>query len=159
MPNTATIYLPLNTYVSVLSFTNAYFSQRVTITPEVGNQTVLTGSGEHNAPMPNGNFGLTTPGTSINPLGFKMTITVEAQQQNGQWAPSQVSQGSCSVMYYSLAMVVSEDYVDNDWNDAIVQFSYWLPPTNRSQERAKQLTAAKNSEKEPAKSKKPKPQR
>jgi hypothetical protein len=146
MPNTATIYLPLNTYVSVLCFTNAGFNQRVTITPEVGTPTVLVGSGEHNAPMPNGNFGITTPGTSISPLGFKMTVAVDAQQPNGQWAPSQVSQGSCSVMYYSLAMVVSEDYVDNDWNDAIAQFSYWMPPSMRSQERAEQLTASKSAE-------------
>jgi len=76
MPNTATIYLPLNTYVSVACFTNAAFLQQVTITPETGNAVVLTGSGEHNAPMPNGNFSLTTPSSSQDPkLGYRMVVS------------------------------------------------------------------------------------
>jgi hypothetical protein len=139
VPNIAAIYLPLNTFVSVQCFTNARFQQRVTITPETGNARVLTGSGEHNAPMPNGNFSITTPGASVNPLGYKVKISVESSSASGQWAPSQVSQGSCAVMYYSLAMVVSEDYVDQDWNDAVVQFSWWIPPSVRSMNRARQL--------------------
>mgnify|MGYP006184278371 CR=1 FL=1 len=143
MPNTAVVYLPLGTFVSVACFTNASFNQRVTITPETGNPTVLTGSGEHNAPMPGGAFSLTTPNSSQSPMGYKMTIAVESQQPNGQWAGSQVSQGSCSVMYYSLALVVSEDYVDQDWNDAVVQFSWWIPPSTRSMERAAQIEAAR----------------
>ena len=143
MPNIATIYLPLNTYVSVQCFTNAGFNQRVTITPEVGTATVLVGNGEHNAPMPNGTFSINTPGTSINQLGFRVTVAIESFQPNGQWAPSQVSQGSCSVMYYSLSMVTSEDFTDNDWNDAVAQFSWWAPPSTRPQERAAQLTEAK----------------
>lgn len=143
MPDTATIYLPLNTYVSTACFTNAAFEQQVTITPETGSPWVLTGSGEHNAPMPNGNFSLTTPSSARGPLGYRMVITVQSKQPNGPWAPSQVSQGSCSVGYYYLAMVVSEDYVDEDWNDAIVQFSWWVPPKARSKERAAQIAAAR----------------
>jgi Fucose-binding lectin II (PA-IIL) len=139
LPNTATIYLPLNTFVSVACFTNASFDQRVTITPETGNPSVLTGRGEHNAPMPGGSFSLTTSGTSRSPNGYRVVVSVESQQPNGRWEPSQVSQGSCSVMYYSLAMVVSEDYVDQDWNDAVVQFSWWAPPSARSEERAAQI--------------------
>jgi hypothetical protein len=143
MPNTATIYLPLSTYVSVACFTNASFNQRVTITPETGSATVLVGSGEHNTPMPNGSFSITTPSSSSSPLGYRITVSVESYQPNNQWAPSQVSQGSCSVMYYSLAMVVSEDYVDNDWNDAVAQFSWWIPPAPRPLARAQQLEAQK----------------
>jgi len=48
------------------------------------------------------------------------------------------------VVYYWLAMVISEDYLDNDWNDAVVQFSWWVPGTSRSQERAKQIEAARS---------------
>lgn len=132
MPNIATVYLPLNTFVSVAAFTNAGFNQRVTITPETGSPTVLVGSGEHNKPMPNGNYSINTPASSSSPLGYKITVAVESYQPSGTWAPSQVSQGSCSVMYYSLALVVSEDYVDNDWNDAVVQFTWWLPPSTRA---------------------------
>jgi hypothetical protein len=39
-------------------------------------------------------------------------------------------------------MVISEDYVDLDWNDAVAQFSWWVPPSARSQQRARQLEAA-----------------
>lgn len=136
MPNVATIYLPLNTFISVAAFTNAGFNQRVTLTPETGSPTVLTGSGEHNTPMPNGTYSFTTPGSSGSPSGYKIIVAVESQQQSGSWAPSQVSQGSCSVMYYSLALVVSEDYVDNDWNDAVVQFTWWVPPSTRAERAA-----------------------
>ncbi|WP_431113331.1 fucose-binding lectin II [Variovorax paradoxus] len=142
MPNTATVYLPLNTFVSVACYTNASFQQQVTITPETGSPTVLTGSGEHNAPMPGGTFSLTTPSSSQSPYGYRMTVSVQSMQPNGQWAPSQVSQGSCAVMYYSLAMVVSEDYLDQDWNDAVVQFSWWIPPSARSDARADQIKDA-----------------
>lgn len=142
MPDTATIYLPLNTYVSVACFTNAMFEQRVTITPETGNATVLIGSGEHNSPMPNGSYSLTTPTSSQNPLGYRMVVSAESMQPNKTWAPSQVSQGSYSLMYYYLAMVISEDYVDKDWNDAVAQFFWWVPPSARSQQRALQIEAA-----------------
>jgi hypothetical protein len=43
-------------------------------------------------------------------------------------------------MYYTLALVISEDYVDNDWNDGVVMFSWWDSPTVRSVERAEQLS-------------------
>lgn len=139
MPNVATIYLPLNTFVSVQCFTNARFQQRITIAPETGSATVLTGSGEHNAPMVGGNFSITTPGASVSPLGYKVTVSMESSSATGEWSPSNVNQGICAVMYYWLALVVSEDYVDNDWNDGVVQFSWWLPPPSRSMERAAQL--------------------
>ena len=129
--NIATIYLPLNTYAMVRCVTNAAFRQQITITPETGSPTVVTGSGEHDAPVPNGTFAIQTPGSSTNPLGYKVTVAVQSDNGSGGWTPSQVSQGSCSVMYYNLAMVVSEDYVDNDWNDAVVQFTWWTPPSAR----------------------------
>ena len=132
MPGTAVIYVPLNTWVNVRAFTNAGFNQRVTITPETGSATVLTGSGEHDAPMPNGSFHYNTPSSSSSPLGYRISVNIESQQPNGSWQPSQVSQGSCGVMYYQLVMIVSEDYVDQDWNDAVVQFTWWIPPTVRN---------------------------
>jgi hypothetical protein len=132
MPASTIIYLPLNTYVNVRSFTNAAFLQRVTITPETGSPITIQGNGEHDTPIPNGNFHLETPGSSISPLGYSMNVKVETSPDGGRtWENSQVSQGSCSVMYYHLAMVVSEDYVDQDWNDAVVQFTWWIPPTLR----------------------------
>ena len=132
MPDTATVYLPLNTWIHVQACTNAAFTQRVTITKEDGTTTVLTGSGEHDAPLPNGNYGFTTPGHAASPLGYRVTVEIESSNRGGSYEPSQVMSGSCGVMYYSLMMVVSEDYVDNDWNDAVVQFTWWTPPTLRN---------------------------
>lgn len=132
MPDTISIYLPVNTYVSVRSFTNAAYIQKVTITQENGTTTVVQGNGEHDTPIPNGNFSIQTPPTSQSPLGYRVTVQVQSSPDGGRtWNPSQVSSGSCSVMYYYLAMVVSEDYIDQDWNDASVQFTWWIPPTLR----------------------------
>lgn len=133
MPDTATVYLPLNTWVHVQACTNAGFNQRVTITQENGTITTLIGTGEHDTPMPNGNFGLTTPNQSGSPLGYRVTVMIESSNSGGQYQPSQVFSGSCGVMYYSLLMVVSEDYVDQDWNDAVVQFTWWTPPQMRTE--------------------------
>ncbi len=35
-------------------------------------------------------------------------------------------------MYYNLILVVSEDYIDNDWNDAAVTLTWWVPSQTRS---------------------------
>lgn len=133
MPDTSTIYLPVSTAIHVRAFTNAGFTQKVTITQENGTVTTLEGSGERDHPMPNGDFWFNTPASTNSPLGYKVTIEVQSYYNNA-WQPSQVSSASCGVMYYSLAMVVSEDYVDNDWNDGVVQFTWWTPPTSRNPE-------------------------
>jgi hypothetical protein len=131
MPDRATVYLPLSTWVHVRAITNAQFTQRVTIEEENGTRTVLTGSGERDTLMPSGDFGLTTPARSASSLGYRVTVRVESSSRGGVFQPSQVSQGACSVMYYNLSMVVSEDYVDQDWNDAVIEFSWWIPPAQR----------------------------
>lgn len=130
MSDSVNVYLPLNTYVSVRGFTNAAFLQQATVIQEDGTQTVMSGSGEHNAPMENGDFSIQTPDSSSSPAGYKVTITIESQQ-SGTWQPSSVTSGQISVMYYNTAVVVSEDYQDQDWNDAVVQFSWWTPPAFR----------------------------
>lgn len=131
MPNTQAIFVPFSTYVSVRSFTNAAFTQRVTIVEENGTQHQFEGSGEHDTPMKGGAFAIQTPASGQSPAGYKLTVSVESYHDSA-WQPSAVSQGSCGVMYYHLAMIVSEDYLDNDWNDCSVQFTWWLPPSMRS---------------------------
>lgn len=131
MPDRATVYLPVSTWISVQAYTNASFTQRVTLSAEDGTTKVLTGSGERNTPMPNGTYGFMTPATSRSPLGWTVIVKVESSNSGGQYQPSQVMLGSCTVMYFTLSMVVSEDWVDQDWNDAVVQFSWWVPPSVR----------------------------
>lgn len=131
--DTVAFYLPVSTWVHVRAFVNAGFAQRVTITFEDGTSKVLTGSGEHDTPLPNGDFSLTTPATSRSPLGWRVTVNVQSNH-NGTWTPSSVMSGACSIQtYFSLQAVISEDYVDNDWNDTAVLFSWWTPPSARSE--------------------------
>ena len=130
MTDIANVYLPLNTYVNVRAFTNAAFLQQVTIAQESGDKTVLTGSGEHDTPMPDDAFAIQTPGSSNDPAGYLVSVAVDSRQ-SGSWQPSRVISGMVSVMYYNCALVVSEDFQDADWNDAVVQFSWWSPPANR----------------------------
>lgn len=123
------VYLPFNTRIAIRAFTNAAFAQRVTLAPETGDPIVWTGSGEGDTPI--GNTSLVTPGQGRNPRGYQVTVTVETNPGTG-WQPSSVGQGGASIMYYTLTMVVSEDYVDQDWNDAVVTFSWWVPPSTRT---------------------------
>lgn len=136
MPDTINVYVPISSYISVRSFTNAGFTQRVTLTEENGTTHQYEGSGEHDTPMQGGNFGFTSPSSSQSPLGYRITVKVESYH-DGAWQPSSVSSGSCSVMYYYLSMVVSEDYIDQDWNDTSVQFTWWIPPTLREASQAR----------------------
>ena len=128
MADSQTIYVPFSTYVSVRSFTNAAFMQRATVVEENGTRHQYEGNGEHDTPMPGGSFGIQTPASGSSPNGYQITITVK-NYQGGGWKQSSVSQGGCSVMFYHLAMIVSEDYIDNDWNDCSVQFTWWIPPS------------------------------
>lgn len=126
--NSQTVYLPLSASVYVYVYTNAAFSQQVTLTPEGGAPIVFTGSGEGMTPI--GTTTIATPGSSSNPRGFAVTVAV-ATYQGGAWQPSATMQGSCGIMYYQTVQVVSEDYVDQDWNDSVVQFCWWVPPSAR----------------------------
>ena len=131
MANPAVIYLPLDTYTSVRCFANASFDQKVTITEENGTTHIAQGSGEHDTPLADGDFAIQTPGNSNNPQqGYKITVAVQ-NNQGGAWKDSTVMAGGCNVMYYNLKMVVSEDYIDDDWNDAVAVFTWWQPPTAR----------------------------
>ncbi len=130
MEGTVNVYLPLNTYVSIYGFTNAGYSQQVTLTEESGSTHVLTGQGEHNTPMNPPTLAIQTPPTSNNP-GMGYQITVKIEHFVGSWQPSKVISGRVSVMYFNEIVVVSEDSVDEDFNDAVVQFAWWTPPPFR----------------------------
>jgi len=126
--NSTVVYLPFSTAVAVRAVTNASFTQQVVLDPETGKQITWSGSGEADHQI--GSTILTTPGSGRSPRGFMVTVTVNTEIQ-GKWAPSSVAQGNCGVMYYQATLVVSEDYVDQDWNDSVVFFTWWVPPSLR----------------------------
>jgi hypothetical protein len=142
--NKLSIYLPLSTRVHIRAVTNAYYLQRVTLTPEGGAPIVFQGQGESDAPI--GDQWLQTPATSSSPKGFRMDVQVDNSTDGGwTWVPSQVGAGSCGVLYYNLIMVVSEDNVDQDWNDGVVCFTWWVQPTARAAQRSLTPEAAKTA--------------
>lgn len=122
------VILPFSTSVSVQAFTNAAFGQQITITPESGAPTVFTGSGEGQTPI--GTTGIKTPSSGSNPSGFVVNVTVDSNSGGG-WQPSAINQCSFTCWYYNGTMVVSEDYLDNDWNDGLCLFSWWTSPAAR----------------------------
>jgi len=130
--NVQTVYLPLSSAVYLYVYTNAAFTQQVTITPSDASPIVYQGSGEGMTLI--GQRVIQTPASSSNPRGYPVTVSVQTQQ-GGQWVPSSTMQGSSGIMYYQTVMVVSEDYVDQDWNDSVTQFCWWVPPTARPQGR------------------------
>ena len=123
------VYLPFKTTVNVHAFTNAAYRQQITFTPESGSTIgPFTGLGENDTPIGQGQF--ITPSSGKSSRGFQVTVTTMSNDGSG-WQPSQVGQAACAVWYYSVILVVSEDFVDQDWNDAVAMFSWWAPPSQR----------------------------
>ncbi|MDQ3951353.1 MAG: fucose-binding lectin II [Actinomycetota bacterium] len=129
--NSTVVVLPFSTSVNVRAVTNATLNQQVIVQPESGQATTWTGTGEGDHQI--GATTIQTPASGKNPRGYGVTVQVNSWI-NGQWTPSNVLQGSCGVMYYNAVLVASEDYVDADWNDAVVFFTWWEPPSARELE-------------------------
>jgi hypothetical protein len=121
-----TVYLPLQTTVYIYGYTNAAYAQQIVVTDENG-VTVLkmTGTGESNTPTTPPSWTYQTPKTSKNPnKGFGLTVQVFTQQ-NGPVA-SQIMGGGANLAYASTYLITSEDSMDADWNDAVLNF-LWYP--------------------------------
>ena len=119
------ILLPPDTNVFLAALTNAAYLQRVTVTPPSGGGSpiVWQGTGEDNHPI--GNQLVTTPAGSAN---FTYSVNMEYSSDNGAtWHQSSMIPGGCVVASMNLKVVVSEDHVDQDFNDAVVQFMWWNP--------------------------------
>lgn len=119
------ILLPPSTQVFLAAFTNAAYIQRVTVTPPsgAGSPIVWQGSGEGNNPI--GNQMLTTPGGSAN---LTYSVAMDYSSDGGStWQQSSMIPGGCVVASMNVKVVVSEDHVDQDYNDAVIQFMWWEP--------------------------------
>ena len=119
------IVLPPSTRVFVAAFTNAAYMQRVSITPPAGagQPIVWQGTGEDNHPI--GNQIVTTPAGSSN---FTYSVSADYSTDGGSsWQQSSMIPGGCVVGSLNLKVVISEDHVDQDYYDAVVQFMWWEP--------------------------------
>lgn len=118
--NTVTVYLPYSTDVVVKGFTNAFDQQRITVQLAGSTPVVFQGSGEQNTPIGSTHF--TTVASGDNP---SVDITIEYSEDGGQsWQPSDIFTDTCSIQAYQLVVVVSEDHVDEDYNDAVCMISW-----------------------------------
>ncbi|TNC08156.1 hypothetical protein FF100_30035 [Methylobacterium terricola] len=117
----ASILLPPSTNVFLAAFTNASDIQRVTITPPGGQAIVWQGSGENNKQI--GSTFFQTPSGSQD---VSATVDIQHSSDGGRtWQESALLPGGCSVATMNIQVVLSEDQVDRDYNDAVVQFLWW----------------------------------
>jgi hypothetical protein len=120
----ATVMLPPSTNVFVSAFTNAAYLQKVTVTPPGGGQPIVwQGTGENNHQI--GQQFIATPGGSQN-LAYSVTAQYSSDG-GGTWQDSTLLPGATVIGSFNLQVVLSEDHVDQDYNDAVVEFLWWRP--------------------------------
>lgn len=123
MGNTVSVVVPTSKDVVVKGFTNAAYTQRITLKVEGVGSYVLTGSGENNHPIGTRHF--TTPSEGGPDGAISIDVTVEySPDGGGKWQAPDVYTDSCTVQAYNMIIAVSEDRVDQDYNDAICMISW-----------------------------------
>jgi len=115
------VKLPANTRVFIRAIANAAWLQRVTITPPSGSPIVWKGSGEGNQPF--GDIQVTTSGKIDT-----YTVNIEHSSDGGNsWNSSSSTSGDTSIASLRAKYILSEDGADSDYNDAVVEFMWWIP--------------------------------
>lgn len=131
--NTASVKFAGGNIVFVQGLANASYMQVITITPPSGAAAVFTGNGEGNVAM-----ALTTPGfltANSNPKGqasftppggsstlSTYTISVSSNGKSNPVEANSFTSTSPAGGQLNMAVVVSEDASDNDFNDGTVTF-------------------------------------
>mgnify|MGYP001422086150 CR=1 FL=1 len=125
---------PPNTTIYVQSLANAALTQTVTIAPPSGTSAVFSGSGEGNVSMKLTAQGFLSPGSTGGQPFFKTgsgssayTVTIKSSNgaENVQYSQSTSSWSSGATA--NVLMVVGEDATDQDFNDAVVLFTWFTP--------------------------------
>ena len=120
-----TLMLPPGRRIFVSAFTNAAYLQKVVITPPAGAGDPITwqGTGEDNNQI--GQQFITTPAGSQD---LAYSVGAQYSSDNGAtWQDSSLLPGGTTIGSMNLKVMLSEDHVDQDFNDAVVQF-LWCPP-------------------------------
>ncbi|MFB7666428.1 fucose-binding lectin II [Kitasatospora sp. NPDC056138] len=117
--NTAEINLPAGTQVIVKAKSNSRFTQKLAVTSKDGGADYLfTGNGEHNAVIGQA----TITGVS------QLQATFEYGDDGGAFRPSRLNSGGpYEIGSYNLMVIVAENGDDSDYNDAILEFSWYTP--------------------------------
>lgn len=133
---------PAGATVYVQAYANAAYTQQVTIQPPSGqkpnsNAAVFSGNGENNALQK-----LTTQGFLTPNSGGWPSFVVPSGSSTQKYTVSITASGSSSPVLGNVNTIVtpaggqilvgvvsSEDSNDQDWNDSVVLFTSYLPPT------------------------------
>lgn len=121
------VLLPLNTRVFIHAYTNALFIQRITLIAPDGRRRILQGSGEGNII---GSFVFHTPERRQGAQVFPVKVRMEFSTDGGRtFRRSRVIQDRVkfSRVPFKVIGVFAEDAEDEDFNDAIVTFSFRRP--------------------------------
>jgi hypothetical protein len=119
MPGEVTIYVPAVTDVVVKAFANAAYLQRIRLQVPEQEPVVLQGAGEENALIGRSHF-TTAAGDDV-----EITVTIEHSTDGGStWQASEMFFETCYVQAYHMAVIVTEDFKDQDYNDAICIISW-----------------------------------
>lgn len=117
--NTAEITLPAGVTVNVKAKTNSSSAQTVTVTSTDGSVNLqFSGAGERNA----------SAGQSTITGQSQVTATFQYSDSNGVSQPSRLNSGGpYQIGSYNLMVIVAENGDDSDYNDAILEFSWYTP--------------------------------
>ncbi|MFF2074763.1 fucose-binding lectin II [Kitasatospora sp. NPDC058162] len=117
--NKAEISLPAGAKVTIKAKTNSRFTQKISATSKDGAVDYLfTGTGEHNSVA--GQTTITGPS--------QIVATFEFSEADGNWKASRLNSGGpYDIGNYHLLVVVAENGDDADFNDAILELSWYTP--------------------------------
>lgn len=134
MASEVKLTFPDGATVFVQAFSNAALIQTVTIQPPGGGDAaVFQGSGESNVPQALTTQGFLTANSGGQPsfvsTGGEYMISIASEEGDSQvmGAASQLNTPSGGTIL--IGWVSSEDQDDDDWNDSVVIFTTYLPPT------------------------------
>ncbi len=122
---------PVGATVLVQAFSNAAYTQTVTIAPPSGTAAVFQGSGEGNTELPLTTSGfLTAKGVGTWP-SFVSVAGVYKVSVSANGSASQVLGASLTLNTPSGGQIIfgnasSEDSGDNDWDDSVTLFTSYV---------------------------------
>lgn len=140
MATNATVSFVGGAPVYVQALANAAFTQSIVITPQgQSNSATFSGSGSNNTNLPlttegfltagssGGQANFTPSGNSSNNSFYNVTISANGTASTIEANSFQLTSPAGGTL--AVAIVVSEDYTDNDYNDGVAVFMQWLKPS------------------------------
>lgn len=113
------LLLPAHTEVHIRAYTNAGYKQRIALQLPGVNPIVWEGNGEHDHLIGERFFSTPAAGPAL------VKVVIENDGGTGNFHPSKMMKIGCNLQTFNMAAVLSEDAGDQDYNDAVVEFTWW----------------------------------